>query len=407
MIFWIAISALAAAIVIGALALALLRGRQSGATAAAFDVRVYRDQLDELERDVARGLVAVADAERTRTEISRRLLEADRLAREQGPENTGGPAGLAVLGIALLLAGSGGLYWIIGAPGYEDMPLEKRLRMADEARASRDSQAKAEASIPVAPLTEIDPDHAHLTEQLRTVLEERPDDARGFDLLAHSERLLGDFRAAHGAKARAIELKPDEERTAEDYVEYADLLILAVNGYVSPEAEAALEEALKREPRNGVARYYMGLMFDQNGRPDLAVRIWRTLQEQSAPDAPWLPAVRSRIETSARRAGLGYQFPSPPRMTSGPDAADIAAAESMSPAERYAMIEGMVARLGERLATEGGSPEEWAQMIRSLGVLGDTGRADTIWKEARQVFTGNEDALRLITRAAQEAGVIN
>ncbi|MEM9523304.1 MAG: c-type cytochrome biogenesis protein CcmI [Pseudomonadota bacterium] len=407
MIFWIVISALATAIVAGTLARALLGGRRSDATATAFDVRVYRDQLDELERDVARGLVDDADAERTRIEISRRLLEADRLARARGPESTGGPAGLTVLGVALLLAGSGGLYWIIGVPGYQDLPLERRLEMADEARANRDSQAQAETSRPETPFTPIDPDYARLTERLRAALEQRPDDAHGFDLLARSERLLGDFRAAHGAKARAIALKSDEERRAEDYVEYAELLILAVGGYVSPEAEAALQEALRRDPRNGVARYYMGLMFDQNGRPDLAFRIWRRLQDQSAPDAPWLPAVRSRIEAVARKAGLRYQPPSPPRTSSGPDAADIAAAESMSPEERETMIEGMVARLGERLATEGGSPEEWAQMIRSLGVLGDTGRADTILKEARRVFARDEDALRLITRAAREAGVIN
>ena len=69
------------------------------------------------------------------------------------------------------------------------------------------------------------------------------------------------------------------------------------------------------------------------------------------------------------------------------------------------MITGMVDRLAERLASEGGTPEEWARLITALGVLGETDRARTTWREARSVFAGQDAALAAIRRAAQQAGL--
>ena len=69
------------------------------------------------------------------------------------------------------------------------------------------------------------------------------------------------------------------------------------------------------------------------------------------------------------------------------------------------MIEGMVAGLSDRLATDGGPPEEWAQLIGALGVLERTDQAFAIFKTAEIVFGGNPSAMDMITRAAQRAGV--
>jgi cytochrome c-type biogenesis protein CcmH len=76
----------------------------------------------------------------------------------------------------------------------------------------------------------------------------------------------------------------------------------------------------------------------------------------------------------------------------------------MTPEERMDMIRGMVAGLSDRLATEGGSPDEWARLIRAYGVLGETDRAAAIWAEAQQVFPV-EEAIAPIREAARAAGV--
>ena len=110
-------------------------------------------------------------------------------------------------------------------------------------------------------------------------------------------------------------------------------------------------------------------------------------------------------------AGVDY---TPPAMagagpmagaTAGPSQDDIAAAADMSPEERAEMIRGMVDRLMDRLATEGGTPQEWAQLIGALGIIGDSERARMIWGEAQSVYAEAPDALALIDQAAESAGL--
>ena len=197
-----------------------------------------------------------------------------------------------------------------------------------------------------------------------------------------------------------------EAASAEDYATHADLMILAADGFVSPEAEAAINRALALEPRNGPARYYTGLMYAQSGRPDLAFRVWRPLLAESRPDAPWVPPINAQIEQVAQAAGIRYTPPvanfAPER---GPSAEDMEAAAEMTPEERQEMIRGMVDGLGERLADEGGPPEDWARLINALGVLGERDRAGAIWTEAQTTFAGDAQGLATIRAAAQRAGV--
>ena len=184
---------------------------------------------------------------------------------------------------------------------------------------------------------------------------------------------------------------------------------MAANGFVSPEAEGALQKALELEPRNGPARYYTGLMYAQSGRPDLAFRIWRPLLAESLPNAPWVPPIRAQIEEVAQAAGIRYTPPAasaaPFAPGRGPSAEDVEAASEMTPEERQEMIRGMVDGLAERLADEGGPPEDWARLINALGVLGDRDRAAAIWTEAQTSFADNPQGLATIRAAAQRAGV--
>ena len=69
------------------------------------------------------------------------------------------------------------------------------------------------------------------------------------------------------------------------------------------------------------------------------------------------------------------------------------------------MIRGMVDRLSDRLNTEGGPATDWARLISSLGILGDTERAKTIYGEAQKVFAGHDADLATIRAAAEQAGV--
>ncbi len=409
MVFWVLIIGLAAAVSV-LLALVLLRRHRVLQARAEYDIAVYREQLAAVDRDVARGVIGTDAAERTRTEIARRILDADR--RRTAEVTTGAPRAATVAmaaGVAVvLLGGSVAMYQRLGAPGYGDLPLQARLAATEERRADRPRQAEAEeqaaAFRPETP--QPSDDYLQLVERLRATVAGRPDDPRGLGLLARNEAALGNFKAAYDVQRRLIDVLGAQAH-ADDYADLADMMVLAAGGYVSPEAEAVLEQVLMRDPQNGPARYYVGLMQSQNGRPDLAFEVWRTLLEQSLPEAPWVPAIRAQIEETAARAGQRYELPPADGMLRGPSAADIAASQDMSPEDRMDMIRSMVAGLSDRLANQGGTAAEWARLIGALGVLGDTDSARAIFAEAQDVFSDDPRGLSEVTEAARGAGLVN
>lgn len=412
MTFWIIAGALTAGV--GALlVLAILGGRKGvrQTSAAESDIRVYRDQLAEVERDLARGLLSEDEAKQVKIEVSRRLLEADRKAAEGGQADTSTPGGITTAGIlgtlAVVGAGTIALYLQIGQPGYPDLPLAQRLAAAEEARATRPTQAVAEAEIAgrIPPAINADPEYLALLERLRMAIAERPDDLQGQMLLARNEAAIGNYTAARSAQERVIAIK-GPGATAADYADLADLLILAAGGYVSPEAEAALLEALRRSPGNGTALYYSGLLYAQIGRPDRSFAVWERLLSQSAGDEPWVAPIRAQILDIAQLAGVRYELPpEAPTPLRGPSQEEIEAARDMAPEDRAAMIDGMVAGLSDRLATEGGPVEDWARLITALGVLGRLDEARAIAEEAETAFGGLPEAAAMIAEARARAGV--
>ena len=412
MTLFLIITAALAAFVAALLGVALVRGRRDTRAGEAFDLQIYRDQLREVERDRKRGVIAEAEAERLSTEISRRLLAAD--ARAGAAGDAGGQPKRLALSTAILigafvLGGAFALYATLGAPGYGDLGLKTRIAEAETARETRPRQAEAEEQVPEGEEAspETTAEYRELVQRLRGAVAERPDDLQGFVLLARSEAALGNYRAAYQAQRRIIELKGDEA-TAEDYADLGDMMVLAAGGYVSPEAEDVFDAALARDPEQGVARYYAGLSYAQTGRPDRAFRIWDALLRESAAGDPWVDPVLQQIDTMARRAGVNDYTPPTPeagRALPGPSAGDVEAAGEMTPEARDQMIRGMVSGLAERLASEGGSADEWGRLIFAYARLGEAERAMSIFAEAQEVFAGDDAALRTIREAAQGAGI--
>ena len=436
-LFWVIALVLALACFAAVLA-PLLRGAGAAEPRSRYAAKLYRDQLRELRADSARGLVTPDEARVTEIEISRRLLttaEADAQAPDVAPRALSRRAGATL--IALFLLAGMALYGLLGAPGVPDQPLVPRLERAAAERANRPRQAEAEAAIAraatpdgpratpgpnagprvdAAPGPGVAEDQA-LIDRLETILKTRPDDEQGHRLLARARAGMSDWAGAHRAQGEVIRILGDRAG-AEDYAEWAELMILATGGYVSPEAEAALGQALTRDPANKLARYYSGLTLLQEGRPDLTYQLWSALLAEGPADAPWIATIRNQIGEVARLAGMpppeaatsqpGASAPpsaAPPSAAPGPDAADVEAAGEMSPAERQAMIEGMVDQLAGRLASEGGPAGDWARLIRAQGVLGRTDAAQASWRAAREAFATDPEALATIDAAAGAAGL--
>jgi len=362
-------------------------------------LRVYRDQLAEVDRDLARGVVTPDEAARIRTEVSRRVLDADRqLVLTPGGGKASAPVASVIIGLALLAAVAG--YFWLGAPGYPDLPLATRLAQAQTAYDNRPDQAQAELAAPVPSAVQASTEFIDLMAKLRTAIAARPDDLPGLALLARNEASLGNFIAARTAQAHLVELKA-AGATAEDHETLAQLMVAAAGGLVTPQAEAELIRALELDPGLSLARYLSGLMFVQTGRPDRTFGLWEPLLAQGPEDAPWIGPIRAQIEDVAMMAGVKYTLPN----AKGPDAAAVAAADDMAPAERQAMIEGMVAQLQNRLDTTGGPVEDWVKLINALKVLGDKTRAAAAVDAAKTAFADNPADLAAINTAAAQAGV--
>ncbi|WP_051013777.1 c-type cytochrome biogenesis protein CcmI [Pararhodospirillum photometricum] len=149
----------------GTLAWPLVRPRRVDAdvpTRAAYDLAVYRDQLSEIERDLASGLLPPDQAEAARLEVQRRLLAVP--VAPVGPAPEGGipapeipppqvttvPAGnrsraAAAALIIGLPAAALALYTVVGMPGQRDLPFAQRL---DEASRLTAAGPEAPASPP-------------------------------------------------------------------------------------------------------------------------------------------------------------------------------------------------------------------------------------------------------------------
>ena len=343
------------------LLLPLLRPRPA-ASRRGFELEVYRDQLQEIERDRARGLIDEAAARAARTEIERRLLQAGRSsAVPAAPSAPSRRLGVA-LALALLLPGFAiGLYLQLGAPHLTDQPLHARTTEP------------------------ADPRMLALVERLERRLAEAPDDRQAWVLLGHSRQALGQSREAALALRRALDLDPADPAVL---TLLGEVLVGAAAGVVGTEAQGLFARALALDPHAPEPRYYQGLAAAQAGDLQGALGAWREVLMLAPADAPWRPQVEAQFQGVA--VELGYdgrallaELAPPAAPARGPGAGDVARAAEMSPEARAAMVRSMVDGLAARLEDEPGDLEGWLRLARARMVLGEPDAAFLAYERAR------------------------
>jgi cytochrome c-type biogenesis protein CcmH len=347
----------------------LMRPPAGTVAGATHDVEVYRDQLKEIDRDLARGVLNAGDAESARREVSRRLLAADAAASGGGARSPKPSSGhvrrmAAIATIVAIPAIGLSVYLFSGSPGLEDRPLAQRFAGPVESRSMPELVARVEAH-----------------------LRDNPDDAKGWRVLAPVYMRLGRFADAADGFRQVLRI---EGRVAEILVDYGEALAMGEGGLVTADARTVFAEAAALSAEVPKAHFYLGIAELQDGRKDEAVAIWRGMLAGAPADAPWRAAVEQQIAQATGEAGTAP-------VLSG-DA--MAAAGNMAPEERQRMIEGMVQGLAERLAADGGTIDEWLRLARAQSVLGRAGEATATLDRARAVFVGQAEPLARIDELA-------
>lgn len=340
---------------------------------------LFDGQTAEIEADLSAGRIDKAEADARKATIARRLIAATRAAQSGAAERSGRP--LALAAALLLPLGALGGYWMLGAKGLPDAPLKARIEMAERARAERPSQAEMRAMLPERPAPEADAEYLALVEQLRAAVAANPEDIQGLELLVRQESALGNLPAAIAAQEQIAALRG----TPADKLRVIDLMTFETQNYVSPEAEARARALLAEEPGSTGAQYYLGLMYFQTGRPDLAFAAWRDLPQRN--DSQYAELAGLGLPEAAMRAGIPFEAPPAP--------------EAPSQEEAMAAGRAMTEQLAARLASEGGPAEDWARLIRALRVLGEEEQAARIRAEAETRFAEDPAALALIAEAGR------
>ena len=383
--FWV-IATLLSAVVAAALVVPLLGKRRRVRDRREYDLAVYRDQLREVDRDLARGVLAEDQARASRIEIERHILAAAPDGEPNGGDVRRSAAGAApaqspwalAVGVAVLIpAGGFALYLYLGAPELPDAPLAGRSQALEHA---------ARTSSEMGGLL------ADLAERLR----QTPDDLDGWALLARSYRSMDRPQESADAFARAIALS---ERAPSFLSAYGEMLVAAAGGKVTPEGRRAFEEAVAKDPGDSRARYYIGAAKEQAGDKAGALADWQALVVGADPGAPWLEDISREMARVAAELGVEITIAAPPTTPTtpaapvqrGPSAADVEAVSEMTPDERQEMIRTMVEGLAERLAQQPDDLQGWLMLARSYSALGEDEKAREARARAEALRRGTDE----------------
>lgn len=301
--------------VVGVLAIPLLKraARPGGADQDRSNVALYHDQVSELERDRAQGMLSESQFEQARVELGRRLLAdvGGEDARASGP--TGGRWRYAALACVPIAAAAA--YLVLGTPLATDPAL-----LAAHTNADQPAQLQV------------------LVERLRARLASDPDDAQAAMLLARSLLLLGRTKESAQVYARAVALLPDSPQV---HADYADVLVRAEEGVWSPQASAALAKALELDASNPKALWLAGAQAYARNEFRAALAYWERLAPMAEPGSEVARIIEQNLNDLRARIAAA---PAPTERTLKPAAAAVPGAQAAATVSGVVMLDPILAK---------------------------------------------------------------
>ncbi|TXT23769.1 MAG: cytochrome c-type bioproteinis protein CcmH [Gallionellaceae bacterium] len=285
MTFWILIALMIA----GALLFIVppLLGRkneQVSATARSeLNITVYRDQLRELDAELAAGALSKEEYQSARSELEGRVLE-DSITEEAVAAPPVSNRKLAIAAAIAVPVLTVSLYLMLGKP------------------AGLDPQ-----SVPVEPEQQVTQEQiVAMVDKLAQKLKDKPDDAEGWTMLARSYLALRRFNEAADAYAHAVELMPNNAQLLADY---ADILAVNNGRNMLGEPEKIIRQALQADPNNAKALALMGTAAYQHKDYKAAIEWWQKLLLNVPPDSQMAASIKANISQAEGFSGQPMSAP--------------------------------------------------------------------------------------------------
>lgn len=304
----------------------LLAGRRRSRHAASHDeanVTIYRDQLAELDADLAAGTVSAESHALARREIEMRLIEevSDTPASSAKSRPKGGRRTAAVVAV-LLPTFTVGLYVLLGEPAGLD-PAAVVPQAREQAHALTPEQILG------------------MVQNLSERLQKNPEDAEGWVMLGRSFNVLQRFSDAAQAYANAVKRVPNDPQLLADY---ADTLAMAQGKTLTGEPESLVLKALQIDPGNVKALALAGTAAYQRKDYTAAAGHWQKILALVPAESDLARSIRGSIAEAQSLGGGAVAAAAPAAQPPQQAGAAVAAG---------ATVKGVVRldpRLGERVA---------------------------------------------------------
>ena len=318
---------------------------------------------------------------------------------------------------------------VVGYVGYNTLypqtalPPLSRLELSSSPQAPSPDPAVRQlqefaSTLPIAPAsssgsrtsrTELPPVE-ELTQRLVTRLEKNPKDVVGWRTLGWSYFNLQRFDQAASTYAKAIEANPT---IAEFYSARAEALVKAANDVVTDDAQKAIQDALKRDPRDLRARFFDGLDKAQKGEKRAALDLWVSVADEMGPNdalpmlAPRLIALAKELDIDLSKK-LTRPLPNAEATAHPAQSGTVATTTPSNAAEvsadQAATVAAMVTKLENRLDRNPRDVEGWIMLMRSRQALKDSASARQALDHALKAFDEPSAEREKILAAAKDLG---
>lgn len=221
----------------------------------AANLEIFRDQVAEMDADLANGLLTPELYEQGKRELQMRLVEEVKSPHGSGTVPVRNPLkALAVVLAVLIPLASVGLYWKLGN-------LDVFL--------PQDKHAAAEGFGTVLSDTAL--------KELEDKLAKKPDNPEGWLLLARSYVELERYGDAAKAYDKLTKLVPNE---AQLWADYADALAMTQGQSLRGEPTVLLNKALEADANNPKTLALAGSAAMERGDYPAAIKYWENLLQQ-------------------------------------------------------------------------------------------------------------------------------